>query len=73
MTINGEIYKTSPIEIEVTNAVKKPNDPNNVEGQIDGNIHLVAVFNPNPYLNEGSQLFTNYILEIQFQFLTYQN
>ena len=54
VTINEEIYKTSPIEIEVTNAVKKPNDPNNVEGQIDGNIHLVAeVSNPNPYLNEG--------------------
>ena len=54
VTINGEIYKTSPIEIEVTNAVKKPNDPNNVEGQIDGNIHLVAeVSNPNPYINEG--------------------
>lgn len=54
VTINGEIYKTSPIEIEVTNAVKKPNDPNNVEGQIDGNVHLVAeVSNPNPYLNEG--------------------
>ena len=54
VTINGEIYKTSPIEIEVTNAVKKPNDPNNVEGQIDGNIHLVTeVSNPNPYLNEG--------------------
>ena len=54
VTINGEIYKTSPIEIEVTNAVKKPNDPNNVEGQIDENIHLVAeVSNPNPYLNEG--------------------
>ena len=54
VTINGETYKTSPIEIEVTNAVKKPNDPNNVEGQIDENIHLVAeVSNPNPYLNEG--------------------
>ena len=54
VTINGEIYKTSPIKIEVTNAVKKPNDPNNVEGQIDENIHLVAeVSNPNPYLNEG--------------------
>ena len=54
VTINEEIYKTSPIEIEVTNAVKKPNDPNNIDGQIDGNIHLVAeVSNPNPYLNEG--------------------
>jgi len=42
ITINGEVYKTSPIDIEVINAVEKPNDPNNVDGLIDGNIHLVA-------------------------------
>jgi len=54
ITINGEVYKTSPIDIEVINAVEKPNDPNNVEGLIDGNIHLVAeISNTNPYLNEG--------------------
>jgi len=54
ITINGEIYKTSPIDIEVINAVEKPNDPNNVDGLIDGNIHLVAeISNTNPYLNEG--------------------
>lgn len=54
VTIKGEVYKTTPLEIEVTNAVEKPNDPNNVEGLIDGNIHLVAeVSNTNPYLNEG--------------------
>lgn len=54
VTIAGEIYKTSPIEIEVTEAVKKPNDPNNVDNIIDGNIHLVAeISKTNPYLNEG--------------------
>ncbi|MEO2099223.1 MAG: BatD family protein, partial [Flavobacteriaceae bacterium] len=54
VTIKGEVFKTTPIEIEVTDAVKKPNDPNNVDNIIDGNIHLVAeVSKTNPYLNEG--------------------
>ena len=52
--IDGEIYKTSPISIEVTSAVKKPNDPNNVDYIIDENIHLVAeVSKAQPYLNEA--------------------
>ena len=29
ITIDGELYKTTPIEIVVTEAVEKPNDPNN--------------------------------------------
>ena len=54
VNINGEIYKTSPIEIEIISAVKKPNDPNNTDNIIDGNIHLVAeISKNNPYLNEG--------------------
>ena len=54
ITIAGEIYKTTPVEIEVTNSVKKPNDPNNVDNIVDGNIHLVAeVSKSAPYLNEG--------------------
>jgi len=54
VTIGGEIYKTTPVEIEVTNSVKKPNDPNNVDNILDGNIHLVAeVSKSAPYLNEG--------------------
>ena len=54
VTIGGEIYKTTPVEIEVTNSVKKPNDPNNVDNIVDGNIHLVAeVSKSAPYLNEG--------------------
>ena len=54
ITINGEVYKTTPISVEVTEAVKKPNDPNNIDYVIDGNIHLVAeISKTNPYLNEG--------------------
>ena len=54
ITINGEVYKTTPISVEVTKAVKKPNDPNNIDYVIDGNIHLVAeISKTNPYLNEG--------------------
>ena len=54
VNINGEIYKTSPIEIEIISAVEKPNDPNNTDNIIDGNIHLVAEISKNsPYLNEG--------------------
>ena len=54
VNINGEVYKTSPIEIEIISAVEKPNDPNNADNIIDGNIHLVAeISKNNPYLNEG--------------------
>ena len=52
--ISGEIYKTSPLIVEVTSAVNKPNDPNNIDYIADENIHLVAeISNSNPYLNEG--------------------
>jgi len=54
ITINREVYKTSPVIIEVTEAVKKPNDPNNIDYITDENIKLVAeISNSNPYLNEG--------------------
>lgn len=54
ITINGEVYKTTPITIEVTEAVEKPNDPNNIDYITDENIKLVAeISNSNPYLNEG--------------------
>ena len=54
VNINGEVYKTSPIEIEIISAVEKPNDPNNNDNIIDGNIHLIAeISKNNPYLNEG--------------------
>ena len=54
ITINEEVYKTFPIEIEVTEAVEKPNDPNNIDYLTDENIKLVAeISNSSPFLNEG--------------------
>ncbi len=52
--INGQVYKTNPIKITVTNAVEQPRDPNDAP-QISSNdaIHLVAeVSKVNPYVNE---------------------
>jgi hypothetical protein len=52
--INGQIYKTNPIRITVTNAVEQPRDPND-EPQVsaDDEIHLVAeISKVNPYVNE---------------------
>ncbi len=52
--IDGEVYKTQVIAVNVTAAVKRPNDPDNAENVASENIHLVAeVSNTNPYLNEA--------------------
>ncbi|SEP85475.1 Oxygen tolerance [Hyunsoonleella jejuensis] len=52
--IEGEIYKTTPIKVEVTAAIDKPKDPNDPDYVASNNIHLVAeVSNSNPYLNEA--------------------
>src|SRR5690606_3908800 len=52
--IKGEIYKTLPIEVEVTAAVSVPKDGNNADYVASENVHLVAeVSNANPYLNEA--------------------
>ena len=54
IVIKGEVYKTLPIPLEVTSAVEKPNDPNNIDYITDQNIRLVAeISNIQPYLNEG--------------------
>jgi hypothetical protein len=52
--INGQVYKTSPLKINVTNAVEVPKDPNNMPAiSADDNIYLVAdISKNNPYLNE---------------------
>ena len=52
--INGEVYKTSPVKINVTNAVDLPRDPNETPAiNADDNIFLVAdVSKSNPYVNE---------------------
>jgi len=52
--INGQVYKSKPIKIRVTNSITKPtnpNDPNYVAAQ---GIHLVTELSKtNPYLNEA--------------------
>jgi len=52
--INGQIYKTSPVKINVTNAVQIPKDPNEMPAiTADDNLYLVAdISKTNPYLNE---------------------
>ena len=52
--INGQVYKTSPIKMTVTNAVDIPKDPNEAPAiSADDNIYLVAdVSKGNPYVNE---------------------
>ena len=52
--IDGQTYKTSPIEIYVTKAVEIPKDPNDPNYLASQNVHLVAeVSKSNPYLNEA--------------------
>lgn len=52
--IQGQTYKTLPVEVEVTAAVETPKDGNNAEYVASENVHLVAeVSNVNPYLNEA--------------------
>jgi len=50
---NGQIYKTSPIRINVTSAVEQPKDPNDTQISANDNIYLVAdISKTNPYINE---------------------
>lgn len=50
---NGQIYKTSPIRINVTAATEQPRDPNDTQISADDNIYLVAdISKTNPYINE---------------------
>lgn len=53
ITFDDNVYKTSPVEIEVTAAVDKPNENDAGAAAADG-IHLIAeVSKSKPYLNEG--------------------
>lgn len=54
ITVDGEIYKTSPIQVEVTAAVDQPTDGENSDFVASENLHLVAeISNANPFLNEA--------------------
>ena len=52
--IRGQIHKTNPVKITVTNAVQRPRQPGEPEPvNIDDAIHLVAeISKMNPYINE---------------------
>ncbi|HUH51501.1 MAG TPA: BatD family protein [Flavobacterium sp.] len=53
ITINGQTYKTEPIELTVTDAVQRPNDTTEQLIEPHESVHLIAqVSNQNPYLNE---------------------
>jgi len=52
--IDGQVYKTTPIDILVTAAVDIPKDANDPDYLASENVHLVAeVSKSNPYLNEA--------------------
>lgn len=52
--VEGHLYKTSPIEIEVTAAVDNPNADPTLDDTIANNLHLVAEVSKNsPYVNEA--------------------
>ena len=54
ITVNGETYKTTPVQVEVTAAVDKPGDGSNAVYEASENIHLVAeVSKGSPYINEA--------------------
>lgn len=52
--IDGQLYKTSPIVVNVTAATEQPKDPNSIDvNPANQGIHLVAeVSKTNPYINE---------------------
>ena len=50
---NGQIYKTSPVRINVTAATEQPRDSNDSQISADDNLYLVAdISNTNPYINQ---------------------
>jgi hypothetical protein len=50
---NGQVFKTSPVKITVTNAIEQPKDPSDASISAEDNLHLIAeVSKTNPYVNE---------------------
>jgi hypothetical protein len=50
---NGQVYKTTPVKINVTAAVEQPRDPNDTSISADNNLYLIAdISKTNPYVNE---------------------
>jgi len=52
--VDGQVYKTTPVKVEITAAIDKPKDGTNPDYLASENVHLVAeVSKSNPYLNEA--------------------
>lgn len=71
--VDGQKYKTSPVEVEVTEAVEQPTDADNQTALVEDGVHIVAeVSNANPYLNEAIsvtyKLYVSYNVDITQQF-----
>ncbi|MGL2992802.1 BatD family protein [Flavobacterium sp. TSSA_36] len=50
---NGQVYKTAPVKINVSNAVQQSEEENDGQVSADNNLYLVAdVSKANPYINE---------------------
>lgn len=73
IVVDGQKYKTSPVEVEVTEAVEQPTDGDNETALIEDGVHIVAeVSKANPYLNEAItvtyKLYVSYNVDITQQF-----
>lgn len=73
IVVGGQKYKTSPVEVEVTEAVEQPTDGDNETALIEDGVHIVAeVSKANPYLNEAItvtyKLYVSYNVDITQQF-----
>jgi hypothetical protein len=53
MEHEGQVYKTTPVIVNVTAAVEQPRDPNDTSVSVNDALHLVAeVSKGSPYINE---------------------
>ncbi|MFN3639804.1 MAG: BatD family protein, partial [Flavobacterium sp.] len=53
MEHEGQVYKTTPVTVNVTAAVEQPRDPNDTSVSVNDALHLVAEVSKNsPYINE---------------------
>lgn len=73
IVVDGQKYKTSPVEVEVTEAVEQPTDADNETAILEDGVHIVAeVSKANPYLNEAItvtyKLYVSYHVDITQQF-----
>ena len=52
--VDGKLFKTLPVNINVSESVKISRDPNDPSYVVNENLHLVAEISDNsPYINEG--------------------